>query len=57
MAITPPPQNGDSGSWLTRNTSEWSGMVIAADQFHGYALAATTVVSQGNKKFGTDLSL
>jgi hypothetical protein len=32
-------------------------MVIAADQFHGYALAATTVVSQGNKKFGTDLSL
>jgi hypothetical protein len=35
VALTPPPDDGDSGSWLLRNANEWVGMVVAANPLHG----------------------
>jgi hypothetical protein len=55
VATTPLPKDGDSGAWLFRGESEWAGMVVAADRLHGYALAPTTVVTEADKAFGTQL--
>uniref|UniRef100_B0T714 Uncharacterized protein n=1 Tax=Caulobacter sp. (strain K31) TaxID=366602 RepID=B0T714_CAUSK len=57
VATHPPPQPGDSGAWLARNTTEWAGMVVAKNQLHGYALPATVLLSEADKAFGTHLQL
>jgi hypothetical protein len=57
VAMTPPPDDGDSGSWLLRNADEWAGMVVAGNALHGYALAGTTVMKRSDGLFGTQLKL
>jgi hypothetical protein len=57
VALTPTPRGGDSGSWLLRNTSEWVGMVVAANALHGYALAGTSMLARSDSAFGTQLQL
>jgi hypothetical protein len=57
VAMTPPPAGGDSGAWLLRNTNEWVGMVVAGNALHGYALAGTDILAQGDSSFSTRLQL
>jgi hypothetical protein len=56
VAMTPPPKGGDSGAWILRG-QEWAGMVVAADALHGYALAASQIVSETNSRANMNLAL
>jgi hypothetical protein len=55
--MTPPPDDGDSGAWLIRANTEWTGMVVAADDLFGYALASTGLIVEANSRFKMDLKL
>lgn len=58
VATTRLPEGGDSGSWLLNSANKWSGMVVAADHLHGYALAASTLLPATGTAIGrTALSL
>jgi hypothetical protein len=57
VATTRLPTGGDSGSWLLNNSNEWSGMVVAADHLHGYAIAASTLLPETGTAIGRDLAL
>jgi hypothetical protein len=57
VAMTPPPDRGDSGAWLLRGAGEWAGMVVAGNALHGYALAGSAIIAQSDKSFGTQLQL
>lgn len=57
VATTRLPSGGDSGSWLLNNGNEWSGMVVAADHLHGYALAASTLLPETGTAIGRKLAL
>ncbi len=49
------PTTGDSGAWIHTSSSEWCGVLVAADTIMGYALEADLVNLDAN--FGTHLSL
>jgi hypothetical protein len=57
MALATPPNNGDSGAWVIRNTNEWCGVVVAADQLFGYALPADGTLTEASAAFGLQLAL
>ena len=58
VATTRLPSNGDSGSWIVRDGTDWAGMVVASDKtLFGYALAAETIISRSNAEFSMDLEL
>jgi hypothetical protein len=57
-ALATVPTQGDSGAWLeTASSSEWCGVLVAADSLMGYALEADDVIAEANTAFGTQLQL
>ena len=51
------PTQGDSGAWIETTSSEWCGVLVAADGLMGYALEADDTVNEADKAFGTKLQL
>ena len=57
VALSNPPKRGDSGAWIIRNDSEWTGMVVASNALFGFALSASDIVQKANSLFNTNLGL
>jgi hypothetical protein len=52
------PQQGDSGAWVERkSTQEWCGVLIAVDSQQGYVQEASSLMAAADKQFGTNLVL
>lgn len=57
VALTRMPQDGDSGSWVLRET-EWAGMLVASDKdVFGYAMSSDSLVENAKKQFNMALKL
>jgi hypothetical protein len=52
------PVNGDSGGWAIKTTtSEWAGLLTAADHLMGYALEADDILAEAQSQFGLKLTV